>query len=452
LRAARGSSVPLNECAFVSGQLERSNPRLGPAEKLRRTLCGLLVLAVTGCGGGGGGSTAQPAPPLSVTAELLYSFGGTSTDAINPSGLLIQGTDGNFYGTTQLGGLPLCPTNSNPNASCGTVYKITPTGEETVLHSFAGAPADGDLPNVLIQGSDGNFYGTTGGGGANKAGTVFKLTPAGVETILYSFTGGSNGVGAVGLVQGSDGNFYGTSGGGANTEGTIFKLTPAGVETILYSFAGTTYPTGNGAANDGAGPVGTLIQGSDGNFYGVTEFGGLPSPVTNNTTTCGTVFKVTPEGVETILYRFSGTDGDGCFPYAGLMQGSDGNFYGTTAGVNTSFGTVFEVTPEGVETTLHTFSPADGVFPMAQLTQGSDGNFYGTASGGGASQGGTAFQVTPAGVFTVLYSFPNTSDNSGLPGAEPETNLVQGSDGNFYGTTYQNGAYNLGYFFKLIVQ
>jgi uncharacterized repeat protein (TIGR03803 family) len=424
------------------------------AAKLQRTICGLSVLVVSSCGGGGGGATAPPPKPPTVTAETLYSFGGTSTDAMGPSGVLFQGSDGNFYGTTFRGGLAGCANGAATSdpfyIGCGTVFKITPTGEETVLHLFAAAPADGANPEFVIQGKDGNFYGTTATGGANNLGTVFKLTPEGVETILYSFAGGSDGAGAQGLVQGSDGNFYGTTaGGGVNNSGTVFRLTPGGVETILYSFSGTSY-----AGPDGANPIGQLVQGSDGNFYGVTALGGLPSPVVHNTTTCGTVFKVTPEGVETILHRFSGPDGQGP---NGLIQGSDGNFYGTTDGANTTFGTVFKITPEGAETTLYTFNPAvggDGAFPAAGLAQGSDGNFYGTTSGGGKNEGGTMFQLTPAGVETVLYSFPNTSgtfEGNQLPGAEPDTNLVQGSDGNFYGGTVQNGAYNRGYFFKLIL-
>jgi uncharacterized repeat protein (TIGR03803 family) len=378
-----------------------------------------------------------------VTADTVYSFGGTATDAMGATGVLFQGSDGNFYGTTYRGGLPACANgaaSSDPFViGCGTVFRITATGEETVLHSFAAGPTDGANPEILIQGSDGNFYGTTDVGGASNQGTVFRLTPQGVETILYSFAGGSDGAGAQGLVQGSDGNFYGTTGsGGANNAGTVFRLTPGGVETILYSFTGTSY-----AGPDGANPVGQLVQGSDGNFYGVTALGGLPSPVVNNTTTCGTVFKVTPEGIETILHRFSGPDGQ--FPQAGLIRGGDGNFYGTTSGANTTFGTVFRITPEGVETTLYTFSGTDGASPLAGLTQGSDGNFYGTTSGGGQNEGGTMFQLTPADAVTVLYSFPNSSQ----PG--PDTNLVQGSDGNLYGATFYGGAHGEGYFFRLVV-
>ena len=418
-------------------------------------LCGLLMLVESGCGGGDGGITAPPPKPLTVTAESLYSFGGSSTDAMGPSGVLIQGSDGNFYGTTPRGGLATCSPGAGTSdpfyIGCGTVFRITPTGEETVLHLFDGTAADGEIPQALIQGNDGNFYGTTGSGGANNLGTVFKLTPEGVETILYSFAGGADGAGGQGLVQGTDGNFYGTTGGGVNNAGAVFRLTPEGVETILYSFTGSSY-----AGPDGAYPVGQLLQGSDGNFYGVTELGGLPSPVVMDTTTCGTVFKVTPEGIETILHKFSGPDG--CSPLAGLIQGSDGDFYGTTSGGTTSAasaGTVFRITPEGVETTLYTFSGSGGANPFASLIQGSDGNFYGTTKGGGKNFGGTMFQLTPAGAVTVLYSFPNTSGTSEgtqLPGAGPDTNLVQGSDGSLYGATQQNGAYNRGYFYRLVLK
>jgi uncharacterized repeat protein (TIGR03803 family) len=318
-----------------------------------------------------------------------------------PGGVLIQGSDGNFYGVSG-GGLtnPSCGSAATTDpfyVGCGTVYKITPTGEETVLHLFPASPADGIFPSSLIQGSDGNYYGTTGGGGAHGAGTVFELTPEGVETILYNF-GEAPGDGGLpdGLIQGSDGNFYGTTfaGGGVNKAWTVFRLTPQGVATTLYSFSGSfNYSTGE--STDGAGPGGQLIQGSDGNFYGVTLEGGV-----------------------------------------NVNTGKGGPLYG---------GTVFKVTPEGVETILHSFSgAADGAVPNA-LVQGSDGNFYGTTSAGGKSLSGTMFQLTPAGVVTVLYSFPKSS----VPG--PDTNLVQGSDGSFYGASFYGGAHGRGYFFKLIL-
>jgi uncharacterized repeat protein (TIGR03803 family) len=398
---------------------------------------------------------------------VLYSFAGGTTDGRVPNAALILGSDGNFYGTTSGGG----PTGAGIPFGTGTVFKITPAGVETVLHLFAGGATDGSIPNAtlipgsdgnfygttssggagssgslvkitlagtetvvysfntgpegqnpvgLIQGGDGNFYGTTSKGGTKNLGTVFEITSAGVETMLYSFAGGTDGSSPSALIQGSDGNFYGTtSNGGTNGYGTVFKITPAGIETVLYSFAGGT--------TDGGFPAAALIQGSDGNFYGTTQAGG--------TSNSGTVFKVTPAGVETVLHFFAGGTSDGGFPTAALIQGGDGNFYGTTSG--SGGGTVFKITPSGVETVLHTFlgAPADGSTPTAALVLASDGNFYGTTAGGGRNNAGTVFKITPGGVETVLHSFTGgTAD-----GSSPNTALLQGNDGNFYGTTIYGG-------------
>jgi uncharacterized repeat protein (TIGR03803 family) len=422
------------------------------------TLCALPVLLLLGsCGGsdGGGSATTVPPPVPSVTAQTIYSFGGTNTDAMSTSGsgVLSKGSDGNFYGTTSRGGLslPVCrdgaATSDPASVGCGAAFKITPTGEETVLHLFTGAPTDGIYPAVLIQGNDGNLYGTTEQGGANNLGTVFRIDPDGVESILYSFRGPDGAFGE-GLLQGSDGNLYGTTqGGGANNSGTVFKLTLDGVETVLYSFTGAQY---GGPGNDGAVPGGQLIQGSDGNFYGTTIEGGLTcgnQPM--DPAGCGVVFAVTPSGIETVLHWFSGPDG---YSPGGLIQGNDGNLYGTCAGGAAAVGIAFKITPQGAETTLYAWDQtvAGGGFGPGGLVQASDGNFYGITALGGVNEGGTFFQLTPSGVVTTLYSFPNTSE-PGDTGATPDTNLVQGDDGSFYGATAQNGAYNRGYFFKLTV-
>jgi uncharacterized repeat protein (TIGR03803 family) len=301
----------------------------------------------------------------------------------------------------------------------------------TTLYSFAGSD-DGGYPVAgLVQGSDGNFYGPTSAGGGHNLGTVFKITPSGTLTTLYSFAGSDGEFPFAGLVQGSDGNFYGTTEqGGANDQGTVFKITPSGTLTTLYSFAGS----------GGAFPYGGLVQGSDGNFYGTTSGGGA-----NNE---GTVFKITPSGTLTTLYSFAGSD-DGGYPVAGLVQGSDGNFYGTTVvGGANSDGTVFKITPSGALTTLYTFAGSDGAYPYGGLVQGSDGNFYGMNQYGGAGQScfsgcGTVFKITPSGTLTTLYSF------RGSDGANPLAGLVQGSDGNFYGTTYGGGAHDAGTVFRL---
>jgi uncharacterized repeat protein (TIGR03803 family) len=200
------------------------------------------------------------------------------------------------------------------------------------LHAFAKSGSDGETPYAgLIQGSDGNFYGTTYFGGASGFGTVFKVTPSGTETVLYSFAGGSDGEHPyAGVIQGSDGNFYGTTyQGGTSGNGTVFKLTPSGTETVLYSFAG--------GSSDGANPEAGVIQGSDGNFYGTTLQGGASG--------LGIVFELTPGGTETILHTFAGGGSDGANPSANLVQGSDGNLYGSTgAGGTSGNGTFFKVT------------------------------------------------------------------------------------------------------------
>jgi uncharacterized repeat protein (TIGR03803 family) len=258
---------------------------------------------------------------------VLYSFQGGTTDGAWPSGDLVQGSDGNFYGMTSQGG----PYGSG--IQNGVVFKITPGGTETILHAFQNTPTDGAHPSgSLIQGSDGNFYGMTPDGGANNSGIVFRITPSGTETILYSFNSVLNdGISPNGsLIQGSDGNFYGTTslGGGPNENGVVFKITPAGTETVLYSFPGQVPESGN--------PEGSLIQGSDGNFYGMTYYGGV-----NND---GVVFKITPAGTETVLYSFQGGTTDGMNPQGSLVQGTNGDLYGMTVlGGAGNFGTIFKL-------------------------------------------------------------------------------------------------------------
>jgi uncharacterized repeat protein (TIGR03803 family) len=289
-----------------------------------------------------------------------------------------------------------------------------------------------------VQGSDGNFYGTTEYGGTNgNNGTVFQVTPAGALTTLVSFNRTNGSHPAAGLVQGSDGNFYGTTfGGGASGMGTVFQMSPAGVLTTLISFSDS----------DGAAPLAPLVQGNDGSFYGTTSEGG--NLVLNGGAGFGTVFRMTPAGMLTTLVVFNGSNGGN--PAAGLVQGTNGNFYGTTAlGGNLSlnggygFGTVFKMTPAGSLTTLVSFNLANGYNPSAGLLQGSDGNFYGTTDGGGAGGGGTVFKMTPAGALTTLVFF------NGANGNNPQASLVQGSDGNFYGTTTYGGANGRGTVFQV---
>lgn len=387
------------------------------------------------------------APAQSVAFTSLYSFcwlERACPGGANPSSELLQTADGSFYGTTNLGGqAPHCYP-----WGCGAIFKMTPAGAMSTFYNFCGDPGcvEGSGPTSgLIQATDGNFYGTTGLGGANGFGTIFKITPEGTLTVLNSF-GGSYGYsiydsGYAELVQGSDGNFYGTTanGGTANcgsaTCGTIFKITPQGAMTTLYEFC-----TGS-TCWDGYWPIGGLVQGSDGNFYGTTagDNGGT-----------ATVFKITPGGSLTTLYNSY----DGFGSTAALIQATDGNFYGTTSqGGASNAGTIFKITPAGQLTVLYNFcsqpSCTDGATPHAGLVQGTDGNFYGTTSGGGQSQNcfgagcGTVFQITAAGTLTTLHSFDLTD------GGDPLATLVQAANGNFYGTADEGGADGAGTVFRI---
>ena len=360
--------------------------------------------------------------------NALWSF-GAEPDATLPSAGLLQASDGNFYGTTVTGG----------GLGGGTVFKLTRAGVETVVWSFGGV-GDGLNPEQsgLIQGRDGSFYGTTNYGGAHNGGIVFKLTPDGVETILWNFGAPNDGANPqAGVIQGSDGSFYGTTTvGGTHNGGTVFTVTPAGVETVLWSF--DYFNTGN------PGPYAGLIQASDGNFYGTTFGGG-----TNGT---GTLFKITPDGAESVLWNF-GSGTDGYSPGGNLLQASDGTIYGTTYyGGPHGGGTVFSITLAGAETVLWGFGAGnDGRVPEAGLSQGRDGYFYGTTAEGGQSGSGIVFRITPAGAETVVWDFGifGPDNQNGIKGVGPYAGVIQASDGNLYGTTYGGGTSALGTVFKV---
>ncbi len=296
------------------------------------------------------------------------------------------------------------------------------------LYSFGPLPGiDGYNPYAaLVQGSDGNFYGTTISGGADGNGTVFRIGPGDSFTNLYSFLSSGGGQSPYGgLVQGSDGNFYGT------TASTVFRMTPDGSLTNIHVLSGS----------DGSDPHATLVQGSDSNFYGTSYSGGAHG--------VGAVFRISPGGSYTNLYSFT-IGSDGIRPSAGLVQDTGGKFYGTTTfgGMN-SAGTVFRISPGGSYTNLFSFSHSVGLFPYGRLVQGSDGNFYGTTTGGGVSTNncncGTVFQITPGGSLTTLHSF------TGSDGSHPYAGLAQGADGIFYGTTRDGGSNGYGNVFKLVV-
>lgn len=400
----------------------------------RKEACVLLLLFF---------STAIASPAQTFTT--LFDFNGTHGSL--PEGNLLQGADGNFYGTTYLGGSGTGCSYGNDETGCGTVFRISPTGF-TTLYNFCSQPSCADGASVsagLTQGTDGNFYGTTELGGANAGGTVFKITAGGRMTIIYNFCSQPNcidgqGPPAVTLVQATNGNFYGTtSAGGAYRGGTVFEITPAGVETVIYNFC--SQPN----CADGAGPYAGLTQGTDGNLYGTTAGGGSECQ-------CGTVFKLAPSGHLTTLHRFKQYN-DGAQPEVALVQAADGNFYGTTGAGgsrsskpcrDTGCGTIFEVTPAGTETVIYNFciqnNCADGLYPYSSLIQGTDGNLYGTTKLGGANSNcvtngegcGTAFKVTLTGTLTTLYTFNNS-------GSYPVAGLTQRTDGSFYGVTSQGG-------------
>ena len=355
--------------------------------------------------------------------ETLYAFSG-GTDGSYPDSGLTAGPDGNFYGTTTYGGAN----------NLGTVYKLTPAGVHTVLYSFTGGPGDGQYPaSGLDLGSDGAFYATTTAGGAFGLGTFFKITLAGIETLLYSFGENGSGASPQGLTLLADGNFYGTTTtGGANNLGTVYKMTPAGVQTVLYSFA---------AAPDGQTPVAGLSSDSDGNLYGVTYYGG--------TDNFGTIFRIAPDGTGYVtLHSFAGEAADGQYPGTKLRNVPDGTLYGSTGGGGANgLGTIFRYDPmSGVASVIHSFAgaPVDGNYPSSRLRVGNDGNLYGVTFYGGYFDYGTFFRTTPAGVLTVLHSFAGGTD-----GQSPNSSLLVTSDGDFYGTTVTGGPTNNGTIYKI---
>ena len=363
------------------------------------------------------------------TLKTLASFTGTNGDEPYLA-TLVQSNNGNFYGTTQYGGTH---TGTDCSLGCGTVFEVSPAGKLTTLYDFCSQAncADGSVPTAgLVQGGNGNFYGTTSLGGPKNFGTVFEITPAGKLTTLYAFcsvTGCTDGEFPSGaLIQATNGNFYGTTvEGGTNSLGTVFGITPAGKLTTLHSFDGT----------DGALLQAGLIQATNGDFYGTATLGGTGRTCSGGG--CGTVFKITPGGTLTTLHSFDGTDGE--YLYAGLVQATNGNFYGTTylGGAN-DYGTVFEITSGGTLTTMHSFDFTDGAEPLGGLVQARTGNFYGTTSAGGSIGAGTVFEITAAGTLTTLYNFCTATECE--DGELPATGLVQGTNGDLYGTTFGGGS------------
>jgi len=365
------------------------------------------------------------AAPVHGQFNVIYKFGsGGNSDPCQPqnSGIIAQGQDGNLY-TTVTG----CGANDG-----GSAIRVTPAGTLTDISDFSaqGGAIYSPFGGLTLNPSTGNFYGTTQGGGTDGDGTLFTLTPAGGVSVLFNFTGGSDGytVDAPPVV-GLDGNLYGTSRRGGNFVacggtgcGVVYKMTPSGTLIWSYEFDIT----------HGLYPYAPLLQGTDGNFYGTTQEGGTGAGLGS-----GTVFKITPAGVLTVLHSFCSKTlcADGQYPLGPLNQGNDGKFYGTTVngGANT-VGEVFKITPSGALTVLHSMTSAnDGQNPYGGLVLASDGNFYGTNQLGGTHSAGTIFKITSQGVLTVLYNF------DGATGAQPMVTLVQHTNGTLYGDTFQGG-------------
>jgi uncharacterized repeat protein (TIGR03803 family) len=352
--------------------------------------------------------------------EVLYAFRGSG--GMHPHSSLVQGRDGNFYGTSEYVALD----GLGGTSGLGIVFQVTPNGLVNTLCSFS--RTNGAHPRAgLVLGHDGQFYGTTAHGGSSDHGTVFRVSTSGELTTLVSFNYYTNGIGPqAALTLGNDGHFYGTTSDWINWRhpdpGTVFRITTNGVLTTLTS----TDPSPSG-----------LVLGNDGNLYGTTQIGG--------TNGFGTVFRVTTNGMLTTLVMFNEGGSDGMFP-VGLTLGSDGSLYGTTtSGGKKGFGTVFKVTTNGLLTSLFSFAGTNGAQPGTKLLLGKDGNFYGTTSQGGSSNHGTVFKVTANGFLTSLASF-NIDTNGAHPSA-----LVQGSDGNFYGSTPAGGPNGGGTIFRLVI-
>ena len=387
---------------------------------------------------------ASPAQTFSSLASFDYTNGAI------PLGL-VQGIDGNLYGPTDKGGTG---TVNGCNKSCGSIFKMTPAGALSTVINFDGTNGNG--PTAVLQATNGTFYGTTSYGGAHDCtsfgstggcGTAFKFTGTTLTT-LYNFCTKTNCAdGAIpwgSMVQGTDGNFYGTTAAGGTGScpgtigpgcGTVFKMTATGAITTLHSFVNT----------DGAYPYGWLIQATNGSFYGTTSAGGANG--------YGTVFKITSTGTFTSLHSF--TSSDGAYPFGGLVQAANGNFYGTTSELllnqgapdcsltGIGYGTVFQMTAANKVTTLHSFANSDGAYPYTGLTLGTDGNFYGSTACGATSNVGTAFSITPGGTVKTLHIF------GGSDGTVPFAGLTQDTNGTFYGTTVIGGTDNDGTVFSV---
>ncbi|MBA3914537.1 MAG: hypothetical protein H0X25_11980 [Acidobacteriales bacterium] len=349
------------------------------------------------------------------TPLYTFSINSGAYSGILPAGVMAQGRDGKLYSTISNGGSP----------ADGTLFGMTVAGQLNTVYNFCslGGCLDGSFPlGGATLGSDGNFYGSTSGGGTKNVGTVFKVNPTtGQQSTLWNFDGGTDGgVPSMPLLQAQDGSLWRASAVVySGTYGAAYKVTTSGTLTP-YAFNYTNGATPN-----------LFAQGTDGNFYGSTRGGGSKG--------FGVVYKLSPSGVITVLHNFLAYPTDGNLPVGILVQGNDGSFYGTTySGGAHNFGTVYKISASGTFTLLYSFAAgiSDGAYPYTGLTLGTDGNLYGSTANGGYSNAGILFKITPTGTFTLLHSFCSISGCA--ESYYPETPLVQHTNGKFYGNTTGN--------------
>jgi len=371
-----------------------------------------------------------------ATETILHNFACGQSDGCYPESGVVLDSQGNLYGTTYGGG----------TYGAGVVFKLSSSGTLTILHSFNPSAGDGSAPYAgVVFGPGGNLYGTTYFGGSSFAGTVYEVTPSGTETVLYNFTGGTDGCEPqASVVFDSAGNLYGTAPYcGASGWGTVFKIAPGssgpgtGTFTPLYSFTGGT---------DGGYPYSSLLLSPKGNLYGTTYAGGANG--------VGTVFEVTPSGTESVLHSFNANGEDGFYPYSGLIADSEANLYGTTSyGGTVGVGAVFEVTPSGTETIIHSFKGGkDGINPYAGLVAVGKTKACGVTEYGGTSGVGTVYCGTTSGTETVLHSFTHNGTDGYFPYLG---SLAVDKSGNLYGTTVNGGnggcgLYGCGVVFEIV--
>lgn len=417
-------------------------------------------------------SPGRPAIPDIASVSYIHRFGVGVGDGSQPNGPLLVANDGNLYGTTRVGGGNRCVGNDNfcgvvfrisPSGVMTVMHRFTGDPDD-------GAQPTGPL----IQGQDGALYGLTTIGGRFGRGVAFRLALDGAYSILHSFgqtkLSGDRPSGA--LLEASDGLFYGTTFGGGEHDcsrfsddcGTLFSISSAGVHTVRYSFGATS--------TDGAIPNGSLTQASDGSFYGTTVSGGNVDCVPFNQSNlrgCGTIFRFTASGGMTTLHAFGATDSDGRMPFGPVTRGPDGNYYGTTAGggnricggVTVGCGLVFRMTPQGMLSVVYRFATplADGVYtnedgynPGPNLYIDTNGDIYGITESGGrnvqTARTGTVFRLTSSGTKTTLYSFGPFREAP----MEPVGGLVRTPDGAFYGVTaYSEDPLAAGTVFKMLL-